>query len=643
MEEKVLSVDNRQRRKQFLQSILRDIKALERLIEEGRIEKGVKRIGAEQELNFVDKSLRPALVGNDIYESLNKKYITTEYAKFNLEINSEPHRFSGDCLGRLKRELEIKLREVREVAKNDFNAEVVLTGILPTIRESDVTMDALTPEPRFKALLDTVTKNRGRKYEFNIKGIDELITRNNPSVFGGCFTSFQIHLQVDADDAAEKYNWSQAISGPVLAAATNSPMFLGKRLWRETRIALFQQTSDTRRPYNNYKQEEARVTFGQSWVKNSIVEVFKDDVAMYKAYLSTESNEDSLAKVEKGEVPELRALNFFNGTVYRWNRPCYGITGGKPHLRIENRIIPSGPTLEDQIANAALWLGVMNNMPEQYRDLPDKMEFSTAKDNFLKAARMGLEVQFKWFDGKVIPAHELLLNELIPMAYEGLEKEHIDKADIEHYLGIIEERVTTGKTGSQWILDSFNSLQKTSKTDDAIVATTAGMIARQNEGYPVHTWELPQLHEAGDWKSHLLRVDQIMTASLYTVHEDDVVDLAAHIMLWKNIGHVPVEDDKGCLVGLITKSSLITFLVEEGNREEKPIVKDMMLTDLITVPPDMLLTDAIELFLNKRVSCLPVTRNGRPVGIVTEHDFVTISKYLFRELKEISKEEDNED
>ncbi len=619
-------------KQQYISSLLNDIQALEQMLAENKFEKGVQRIGAEQEMVFVDEAFRPAFIGPEIKETMNRPYVTTEYARFNLEINLSPILFEGSCLTELKQELEEKISEVEQEA-HQKNAQVLLTGILPTIRKSDTSPESMTPEPRYQALLENVNRLRGKQYEFNIQGLDELITRDNPSTFGGCMTSLQLHLQVDADKMVDMYNWAQLISAPILACATYSPVFLGKRLWHETRIALLRQTTDTRKPYSNLINEEARVSFGNDWLKNSVAEIFHDDVAGYKAYLTTEFQEDALEVLKQGGVPKLEALNFHNGTIYRWNRICYGVFQGKPHLRIENRILPAGPTIEDELANTAFWLGLMNALPEQYRDIQEKIPFDRVKTNFLKAARLGLEVEFEWLDRKLISARELILEELLPLAHEGLKKVGVNESDCSHYLDIIRKRTESGNTGSRWMLQSYEQLLKQSTTpDEAWVAITAGMLERQQSNEPVHTWKLASVKEAGDWKNRFWRLNQVMTKTLYTVEENDIVDLAAHIMSWKKIGHIPVERD-GELVGIITKDSIITYYANNSGEDFSQIpIRKVMVTEPVTAQPDMLVADAIELIVESNISCLPVVKDKRLVGIITEHDFVHISRHLYQEL-----------
>jgi CBS domain-containing protein len=625
-------IETEEDRKHYLNHLLEDIAVFEKMLREERFEKGIRRFGAEQEMVFVDSHFSPAMVGPEITKQLSRNNVTTEYASFNIEVNAPPLELHGDCLQKLKNVLEEEIGRIQELA-GERGAEVLLTGILPTIRLKDTSPETITQEARYKRLLENVNRSRGEHYEFNIKGIDELITRRNPSTFGGCMTSLQLHYQSDADEVVDHYNWSQLIAGPTLACATYSPVFLGKRLWHETRIALLRQTTDTRQPYSNMKNEEARVSFGKDWIRGSVAELFHDDIATYRAFLTTDFTEDSTSKYRQGETPELEALSFHNGTIYRWNRVCYGLTGGKPHLRIENRILPAGPTVEDEIANAAFWLGLMNGMPDRYRKLHEKIEFDEVKKNFMKAARLGIEVQFRWLEGKLLSAQELILDELLPIAQQGLEKAGLHDADILHYLDIIRKRTATGRTGSRWVLDSYRKLQKSNTEDESWVAITAAMLERQKKNLPVHEWELADSQEAGNWKNRFWYLEQIMSKTLYTLEEDDVLELATQIMDWKKIGHLPVEKE-GKLCGMVTKDSLITFFAGNEGRSPKEIpVKDVMVTDLITAGPDMKIVDAIELILQSKVSCLPVVQDDRIMGIVTEHDFVRISHHLYQELR----------
>ena len=476
---------------------------------------------------------------------------------------------------------------------------------------------------------------RGGHFELHINGTDELITKHQNILFEACNTSFQVHYQVDADEFVSKYNWAQAISGPVLSAVTNSPILLGKRLWRETRIALFQQSIDVRKSSKIMRETSPRVFFGNDWVKNSIIELFQEDIARHDVIFTGPIEEDSLKILHNGKIPGLKSLMLHNGSVYKWTRPCYGILNGKPHLRIENRLFPSGPTVVDEVANTAFWLGLMKGIPPEFDNIVEKMDFDDAKTNFLKAGRMGLGAQFTWIGhNKMIPSHELIINELLPIAREGLLKAKIDAQDIDKYLGIIRERVDSQLTGSQWLVDSFSKLKKEVTVEEALVATTAALHHRQKTGRPVHTWSLAQLKEGGSWVNRYRYIHQIMATDLFTVKEDDLVNLVTNIMDWRNFHHVPVENNKRELKGLISSDLLMHYYgTNFGGDTGKLTIKDVMIRNPVTVKPDTPTIDALKIMRKKELKCLPVTMGKKLVGIVTEYDFVRICEALFEELE----------
>ncbi len=628
--EKVSILKDSASRINFTKHLLKDVEALEIMLKKGLFEKGIQRMGAEQELCFVDKSWRPAPIAMKVLPILDDDHYTTEYLKFNLEINLDPLVFTGSCFSKLEKDLDYYLKKA-EAAANQFDAHIIQVGVLPSIRRRDITFENLTPLKRYKALTDKLRELRGSDFEFRIDGTDELITKDQTTLFEGCTTSFQVHFQIDADKFASSYNWAQAILAPVLSVATNSPLFLGKRLWRESRIAIFQQAIDTRKESESFREESARVCFGNEWIKNSALDYYQDNVSRYQLLLQTNQHEDSLDMIAQGKTPKLRALNVHSGTVYKWNRACYGVTDGKPHLRIENRVFPSGPSSIDQIANTAFWLGLMNGMPPEYANISQRMEFDHAKSNFLKAAKLGMGASFQWVDGKQLTSVELLKNEMLPIARKGLEKAKVDQKDIERFLGIIEERINTSKTGSQWQLDSFNALRKVGTKDEAIIATTAALFHRQQENIPVHDWSLAEISEAGHWKDRYKYVNQIMSTDLFTVRQDDLLYFVSNIMNWQKIRHVPVENEKGELVGLISSRNLIRYLSKRNTEHES--VESLMTKKPITVSPETLIPEALRLMLDFNVGCLLVVENKRLAGIITEHDLVKITARLWDELE----------
>jgi CBS domain-containing protein len=629
--EKVTIIKDKEQRLKATAHLLKDLKALEVMLQRGMFETDVQRIGAEQEISLVGMDWKPAPVLMQLLEEINDDRFTTEFAQFNMEVNLDPIVFKGDCLSQLERSLW-RLLVKGEKKANLLQAHLLLVGILPTLHQSDLDLKNITPLPRYRYLIDALHAMRGDHFEFRISGKDEWIDRAENSFYESSNTSFQVHYQLAPDDFASAYNWSLAVTAPLMACGTNSPLFLGKRLWRETRIALFQQSTDVRNPANKYREQTPRVDFGTRWVKDSILDLYRENATRHRPIFESTYHEDAMAVLEQGGVPKLYHLCVHNGTVYNWNRACYGISEGKPHLRIENRVLPSGPTIIDEVANAAFWLGMMKGMPPEYARIDQRFEFDDAKRNFLYAARLGLGANFYWAGSdKQIRSDELILKELLPIAREGLAKAAIDQADIDRLLGIIEERVETGKTGSQWALDGFNQLSKEVDTDEALVAITAGMSRRQQEGQPVHTWDLPTKAEAGSWKNRYWTIEQIMKTDLFTVSEDDPIQLAANMMYWRNIRHIPVENSHGELTGLITCRLIMLYYSNQHEDGNTTPVRDIMERNLTTVSPQTKTSEAIELLKSTHLGCLPVVHGNKLAGLVTERDFMKLAAELLKE------------
>lgn len=618
--------------KAFMKHLIKDIRALEIMIDRGMIEEGIHRIGAEQELCLIDKTYRPAPKAMDVLNDLKNEKFTHELSRFNLEINLDPAEFKGGALKGMEDQLKKCLQCLKE-GLEPHELDYILVGILPSIRLSDMTLENLTPLPRYFALNERLSDLRGEAYEFRIEGTDELITKHDSLMFESCNTSFQIHFQVGAKDFTSYYNWAQAITGPVLSACTNSPLLFGRRLWRETRIALFQQSTDTRSNHQYTREDAPRVLLGNSWLTGSIVDLYKEDVARYRVLISQDIDEDSLETLKEGGIPDLRALKMHNGTIYKWNRACFGATNGIPHLRIENRYIPSGPSVLDEMANMSFWLGLMHGMPQEYSNLPKTHDFDVIKANFNRACRMGMGSMFRWLDNKVYSARDLLIDVLLPIAREGLRKAKIHEKDINRYLKVIEERAETGNSGSQWILNSFDKLKNDGTKDEIMLAITAGIAKRQKRNVPVHKWSLSRINEAGSWINRYWRIDQIMSVNLITVNEDDLLDIVPNIMNWREIRHVLVENDKNELVGLLTSGNLIHYYSTRLTDEtQDALVKDIMIKKPICVTPDTLTKDAISLMRKHKIGCLPVVRSKKElIGIVTEHDFVNVADHFLQE------------
>ncbi|MCB1052003.1 MAG: CBS domain-containing protein [Acidobacteria bacterium] len=616
----------------FLKRLLTDVRALEQLMADGWFDTGARRIGAEQEIFLVDSNWKPAPLAPQILEQLNDPMFVTELAQFNLEFNLDPLLFSGNCLSQLEEQLKGGYQKLVEVTRK-VDGHVVLSGILPTLSKSDLGLENMTPNPRYFALNRALNSLKGGPYAFKIKGIDEINVNHDSVMVEACNTSFQVHFQVAPDEFAGLYNVSQAVLAPVLAAACNSPMLFGKRLWHETRIGLFEQSIDTRADSHYVRDNLSRVTFGRDWVKSSPLEIFREDISRFRAILSSEEEEDPFKVMARKQAPALKALRLHNGTIYRWNRICYGITEGVPHFRIENRVLPSGPTLIDEVANAAFWFGLMAGASHVYGDISERMPFEDAKQNFINAARAGINAQITWVEMKPQPAQQLILEHLLPLARSGLEQSGITRDDIDKYLGVLEERVRGGQTGSQWMLGSFQKMDRRVSLVERMTALTSGMVQRQEQNIPVAQWAYARLEEGGGWRHSFHKIEQIMSTDLITVQEHEPIELVANMMDWHTIRHVLVEDNRHRLVGLISHRALIRYLGQNLCLDDKNpvLVRDLMQANPLTIEPEQNTLTAIKLMREQGISCLPVVKNGELVGVVTDSDFMKVASLLLEQ------------
>jgi CBS domain-containing protein len=628
----VSSAHDEREDKLFMKALLADLAALEKLIASGRIERGVRRIGAEQEMFLVDAALRPKSIAPELLAAVPDPRLTTETGKFNLEANLSPQPFAGRCLHDLEQEA-LELVELARQGAKKLGADVLLTGILPTLRQSDLTLENLTPGVRYLELNRVIQQLRGGSSTVYIKGLDELSLTSDNMMLEACCTSFQVHYQVSAEEFAALHNWAQVITAPLLAVAANAPLLLGHRLWHETRIPLFQHSVDERSPVQHHRGHPPRVSFGEAWVNDSILEIFREEIARFRIVLTKKIEEDSLAVVARGELPQLMALRLHNGTIWRWNRPCYGVNDGVAHLRIENRVMPAGPSIRDEIANAAFFFGLMTALPEEYGDVTRLMSFDEAKDNFFAAARHGLQAQFTWLNGQGLPASTLIRAHLLPLARAGLQQANLATEDINGYLDVIEARVEHDQNGALWALRSLAAMEGQGTRAQRYQALAAETLAQQQTNTPVHRWALARLSDSAgspSWSQNFQTVGQFMTTDLFTVRPDDLVDLVACVMDWKHVRHVPVEDDEGRLIGLVSHRDLLRLMAQGlSNQAADPIaVKAIMTRDPITVTPQTPTLAAIALMRQHKIGCLPVLEDDRLVGIVTAYDFLTLSAEL---------------
>jgi len=396
-----------------------------------------------------------------------------ELSRFNVELNSTPQLLQGDALQQMQRELEINWARCREVAWQ-LDADLVMIGILPTLRESMLTLDNMSRMERYRALNEQVLRLRqGRPLELDIHGEEHLQTLHGDVMLEAATTSFQIHLQVAEEEAARFYNAMQILSAPMVAISANSPLLFGKRLWQETRIPLFEQAVAVGGIAGGAFGPLRRVSFGSGYVRQSLMEVFTENAEHFPQLLPVE-----LA----GEAEQMNHLRLHNGTIWRWNRPLIGFDDdGTPHLRIEHRVIPAGPTVIDSIANAAFFFGLAVMLAEQEEPPEQQLEFFHTRDNFYAAARYGFNAQVTWLDGRSGRIVELL-QQLVPLARQGLERLGCESQLSEYYLEIINQRLQSRQTGADWQL---RYLERHGQDMGALVdAYRDG----QNSGIPVHEW-----------------------------------------------------------------------------------------------------------------------------------------------------------
>jgi CBS domain-containing protein len=621
-EQKVNSSISVTDKNRFIHHLLKDLDALEYMLAEDWLEKDMTRIGAEQELCLVDYNYRPSMDGPAILQTISDSHFTTELARYNLEMNLDPLVLKSGAFSTMEANLKNLLADASVYAA-PFGNKVLLCGILPSITPRELDLSYLTPKPRYYALDRILREMRDSDFDVYIQGNDELLMRHNNILLEACNTSFQVHLQINPADFTDMYNWAQLISGPVLSVCTNSPLLFGKELWAETRIALFQQSLDVRTKTNDLRQRKPRVNFGNAWVLGSVTELIKDDIARFPMIL-TGDTEDSFELIKNGIAPKLRAFQLHNGTIWKWNRPCYGLTNGKPHLRIECRYIPSGPTPEDEIANAAFWVGLMQGLPDHYRKLQNKLDFTEVKENFVKAARYGINTELKW-NGRFQPARNIILNDLLPIAEQGLLQSGCTPHEASDLLKTIRTRAETLQTGSRWQVKQFRELKNNHEPVEAQLELTAILYEKQQQGHPVAEWNITR--PTGNQTSRIRMAEECMNTDILSVREDDPAELVARMMEWKNIHHVPVENQRGELMGLITTTHLKRH-VAERNIDPSMTAGQIMIRKFHFIVPGTTVMEAMQLMIREQISCLPVLKDGKLCGIVTEKDMERVWKKM---------------
>lgn len=467
------------------EKVRRCLDVFARMLSEAAFDTDDPMTGLEVELNLVDDLGDPALRNAEMLAAIADPDFQTELGQFNIEINVPPAKLREGGLTTFEESLRRSLNDA-ESKSSDVGARMVMIGILPTLAEGHMSLGSLSGNPRYRLLSEQILNARGEDITIDISGKERLRTTADSIVPEAACTSTQFHVQTSPDQFADYWNASQVISAIQLAVGANSPYLLGKELWRETRIPLFEQATDTRSEELKAQGVRPRVWFGERWI-TSVFDLFEENVRYFPALLPITDEEDPLAVLEGGGTPKLAELRLHNGTIYRWNRPVYDINAGVPHLRVENRVLAAGPTVADTIANAAFYFGLVRALAESERPLWSQMSFSAAEENFHVAAQQGIDAQVYWPGVGQVQTTELVLRRLLPMAQQGLEAWGATGAEIDRMLGIIEQRCLTGRNGAEWFARQMHQRTDADRYD-ALRATLLDYRERMHTNEPVHTW-----------------------------------------------------------------------------------------------------------------------------------------------------------
>jgi gamma-glutamyl:cysteine ligase YbdK (ATP-grasp superfamily) len=473
-------------RTRYREKVHRCLDVFERMLSEEQFDTDDPMTGLEVELNLVDDAGDPALKNAEALAAIADPAFQTELGQFNIEFNVPPARLREGGLRAFEDDLRHSLNDA-EARSSEVGAHQVMIGILPTLQPGHLTASTMSANPRYRLLSEQILSARGEDIRIDITGPERLITTTDSILPEAACTSTQFHVQTAPEQFAAYWNASQAIAAVQLAVGANSPFCLGKELWSETRIPLFEQAADTRSEELKAQGVRPRVWFGERWI-NSVFDLFEENVRYFPALLPITSDEDPVAVLESGQAPQLSELRLHNGTIYRWNRPVYDISHGTPHLRVENRILPAGPTVADLVANAAFYFGLVRQLAESDRPLWSQMSFQAAQENFETAAEDGIDASIYWPGIGEAKATELVLRRLLPLAQAGLESWGVDGPDVDRLLGIIEQRCKLGVNGATWFVDRVHRRAGGDRFD-TLRATLLEYAERMHTNEPVHTWD----------------------------------------------------------------------------------------------------------------------------------------------------------
>ncbi|MFJ5305135.1 glutamate-cysteine ligase family protein [Streptomyces sp. NPDC088350] len=480
-------------RRRHRAKLRRCLTGLERLLAEKRFDRPKNLMGLEIELNLAGADGMPKMLNAQVLERIASRDFQTELAMFNLEVNIAPHRLEGRVFDRLAEEIRTSLAYAHRKA-GEVDAGIVMIGILPTLDRDDLVSSNLSAVDRYTLLNDQIVAARGEDFVLDIDGVEHLTCTSGSIAPEAACTSVQLHLQVTPDRFADVWNAAQAVAAAQVAVGANSPFLFGRELWHESRPPLFQQATDTRPPELQAQGVRPRTWFGERWV-TSAYDLFEENLRFFPPLLPIHDDEEPLDVLDAGGIPTLAELVLHNGTVYRWNRPVYGIADGVPHLRVENRVLPAGPTVTDVIANTAFYYGVVRALAEESRPVWTRLPFEAAAANFDTACRHGIDARLLWprrgrLGGTAeIDAVALVRDELLPLAEAGLDAWGIEPADRDLYLGVIDERCRRRANGATWQSATFHrALEQGLTREAAFAATTRRYSELMHFGEPVHTW-----------------------------------------------------------------------------------------------------------------------------------------------------------
>jgi gamma-glutamyl:cysteine ligase YbdK (ATP-grasp superfamily) len=481
---------SREDRQRYRYKVRACLDVFARMLSEARFHPERRSFGMEIELNLTDDAGEPAMVNAAALEAIADPSFQTELGQFNVEINVAPRLLEGEVFSELERDARASLNDAEERART-VGAHMMIIGILPTIGPEQLRAEVFSANPRYALLNEQVFAARGEDLEISIAGVERLFIHADTIAPEAACTSVQLHQQVDPEAFASYWNAAQAIAGVQVAVAANSPFFCGKELWRETRIAVFEQATDTRPEELKIQGVRPRVWFGERWI-NSIFDLFEENVRYFPSLLPVTDDEDPLETLERGDVPRLGELRLHNGTIYRWNRPIYDVVREQPHLRVENRVLPAGPTVVDIMANAAFYYGLIRVLAEDERPLWSQMSFSAAEENFHAGAREGIDARLYWPGLGEVSAAELVVRRLLPLAHEGLERWGLASSDADRLLEIIERRCVTLRNGAAWQSQVFHRLYEQNGLDrgEALREMTRRYREHMHSNQPVHEWPL---------------------------------------------------------------------------------------------------------------------------------------------------------